>query len=172
MSAADKTPFSDFYETIRLILGDRDPYQVFDYSDDDLDGAIRGVFLLGKAPEGFSLLGSDRQGATDIIPFIPNGDAFALIVYESALMLVGGEEGTMRYSTRALSHSVSNDRHRHILGELRSRIYEIRAGKEQFVSIQSFATWIAGVISPYDLAVSITPAPNVGVQREINIGLL
>ena len=162
------TAFSDFYSPLRVILGDLDPYGVFQYQDATLDGAVRTVFLLGRNPDGYLLSGDDRNTASEIDPEIPVGDPFARITYEAALLLVGGSEGAYSYRTRALSRSSSGEAKRDLLVELRLKIYEIVAGNEQFASVQSFVTWLQSYNSIQEAALNqITPPvlPTLPLQQ-------
>jgi hypothetical protein len=135
--------FSDFYMTIRLMLGDLDPNQLFQYQDATLAGAIRAVFLMGRGPTGFTLDG-DRNTTTNITPDIPTGNEFAIISLEAALLLVGGDVGANSYRTRALSVSESGDRKRDLLTKIRTEIYAI-AGGDGFATQQSFLVWITSL---------------------------
>lgn len=161
------TGFSEFYVALRTLLGDNDPYGTFQHQDGALEGALRSVFLLGRGPAGYALDG-DRQSSTSITPDIPSGDPFALISYEAALMLVGGEEGSYSYRTRAISRSKSGDRKRDLLSELRIKIYEIRGGgSEQFTSVESFVVWMQSSRNLYEAALGGEPAPFIGLRPTI-----
>lgn len=170
------TPFSDFYVPLRTLLGDTDPYQVYDRQDDELDGAIRSVFLLGRSPfvngsttPAYALSG-DRQTADEIDPDIPNGDDFALIAYEAALLLVGGEN-QQSYRTRGLSVTNTNAPRRNLISELKLKIYEIKGGAECFATSQSFIVWLMNVASLPEAVLEVTPAPVVPTTAlNINIG--
>jgi hypothetical protein len=164
------TPFSDFYSTLRTLLGDNDSYSNFEYQNGALDGAVRSVFLLGRGPDNYALNG-DRQSTTDINPEIPSGDPFALIAYEAGLLLIGGSDGAFSYKTRGLSVHRSGDKPKTLLAELRVKIYAIRAGTAQFVSIQSFVSWVNSLRNVQDAVLEGTPAPLVPVLKQINIGL-
>jgi len=149
------TTFATFYPVLRLLLGDNDPYGVYQYTDAVLNNALKSVFLLGRGPEGYSL--SEDQG--QIAETVVHGDPFALITYEAVLMLVGGEDGKLSYRTRALSVTDSGERKRDILQEMRQKIYDIRDGKEQFVSYQSFSNWVNSVMGIEDLTEVKVDAP-------------
>ena len=137
------TAFAEFYIPLRVMLGDLDPNEVYQYQNAALDGAIRSVFLFGRGPAGFAMDG-DRNTSTDITPDIPTGNEFAIISLEAALLLVGGDVGATSYRTRALSVSESGDRKRDLLSKLRVEIYAITAGVG-FASYQSFVTWITSL---------------------------
>lgn len=167
------TPFSDFYVTLRAILGDNDPYSNFEFQNDALDGALRSVFLLGTGPDGYLLVG-DRQSGNQIDPEIPNGDPFALISYEAAMLLIGGGEGSLHYHTRGISVTRSGDKQKTLMAELRTKIYAItNGGENQFASVQSFQTWLYSITGDGLLGevLSRTPAPSVGILSQINLGV-
>lgn len=136
------TPITEFNEALRLILGDRDAFNVFQYSNETLASAVTTVFRCGRGPAGYALSGGN------ITPDVPDGNVFAIVVYESALMLIGGEDDIESYRTRALAVKRSGARRRDLLTELRLKIYEIRDGKDGFVSSQSFIAWAHGL---YDI---------------------
>lgn len=132
--------FSEFYLPLRVMLGDLDPNEIYQFQDNALDSAIRTVFLFGRGPIGFALDG-DRSTATCITPDIPTGDGFAIISLEAGLLLIGGDVGGNSYRTRALSVSESGDRKKDLLAKLRMEIYRIVAG-DGFSTYQSFLSWI------------------------------
>jgi hypothetical protein len=140
-SSLETTLLSDFYLPLRLLLGDNDPQAVYQYQDAALDGAVRCVFAFGNGPESYALNG-DRNSCTGITPGLPNGDAFAKVVYEAGMILIGGDVGANSYRTRALSVSVSGDRVKNLLADLRVRLYRIDGG-DGFATYQSLITWLA-----------------------------
>jgi hypothetical protein len=164
------TPFSDFYQTLRLILGDNDLYSVFDYQDATLDASLRAVFLLGRGPADYALDG-DRATSTDIAPDVPVGGPFELITCQAGLLLIGGEEGALNYRTRALSVSSNSDRVRRLMSELKMKVHQIQSGNgSDFESIQSFATWVRSVSDLSELALGGMPAPNINRSPvEVNL---
>lgn len=154
------TPLSEFYTPLRTLLGDTDPYEVYDRLDTELDGALRSVFVFGKAPDGYALEGGNRATAAAIAPEVPNGDDFALIAYEAALLLVGGECADS-YRTRGLSVSRSGGRRNSLLMELKLKVREIREGGDCFATMQSFVTWLAGLSSLSEETLAGSPAPTL-----------
>lgn len=156
------TQFAEFYTPIRVMLGDLDPNQIFQYQDAVIDGAIRSVFLFGRGPTGYLLTG-DRSTSIQIEPDIPTGNEFALISLEAALLMIGGES-TESYRTRALSVYGGEGRVNSLLGKIRSEIYRIMAG-DGFSTYQSFVTWIT---SFRDFAEGI--AVNEGVSTTVTVG--
>jgi len=135
------TPCADLYSTLRAVLGDRQVMGMWNYAESDLLSALRAVFALGRGPAGYALNGSINS-ATEITPAIEVGDVLALIVYEAAMILVGGEDGAVAIRTRALSVNDSGHRKRDLLWELRNLIHDIRSGGSYFSTRQSVAAWI------------------------------
>lgn len=134
------TPFSQFYLPLRVMLGDLDPNEIYQFQNSALDAAIRTVLLFGRAPATYTLVG-DRMNAVAITPDIPNGNDFAIISLEAALLLMGGDAGGIQYRTRALWVKESDDRKKDLVGKIRAEIYQIVAGPG-FTSYQNFLTWI------------------------------
>jgi hypothetical protein len=137
------TPFYLFYEPLRILLGDNDCEQVYQFQDSALSGAVRTVFLFGRGPDGFALDG-DQATAEAITPELPSGNEFAIVAYEAGLLLIGGDTGANSYRTRALSVTESGDRKRDLLAELRTKIYGIQSG-DGFSTYQSFVTWVQSI---------------------------
>lgn len=127
---------SDFYETMRLILGDRQVHGIWNYVDDTLAASVRAVFMLGRNPLGYLLAG-------DVIaPDPPSGDPWALICYDACLLVVGGEDGKLMYRTKAISVHDGGERKRDLLTELRMKTYEIRNGGAVFSTVQNFVEFV------------------------------
>ena len=118
------TPLTDFFEVIRLLLGDTEIYGCYAYPDADCAASVRQVFRMGQGPCGY-LLNDARDSVT---PSIPDGDKYAIVAYSAALLLVGGEEGAQSFRTRSLGTSQRGDRQRDLLQEFRQKIYEIETG--------------------------------------------
>lgn len=136
------TSFTDFYPTLRAILGDRQVMGLWNYGDADLLSALRSVFALGRGPAGYALDAAALNQATGVDPAVELGDPFALIAYDACLILVGGEDGAMSIRTRSLSISDSGHRKRDLLWELRGLVSDIRGGGAYFSTRQSIAQWI------------------------------
>lgn len=132
--------FDKLYDVVRLILGDRQVHGNWLYPNGTIDSSIKATFLLGRGPSGFALNDPQDQITPDFEA--GGGDPYALTCYESALLLVGGEDGAMRIQTRALSIQDSGDRKRDLLSELKQRIYEIRDGGSVFASSQDFCAFL------------------------------
>jgi len=145
------TTINEFYEPLRLILGDLDPTGMYQYTDVMLAGAVRTIFRLGRAPGGYTF---SNEGIT---PDLPNGNDYALIAYEAAKLLLGGEE-TINYRTRALSVTTSGDRKRDLLSDLRIKIHEILQG-DGFTSYQNFLMWARSASEAAELVEAQVDAP-------------
>ncbi|GEM_PF-4820416 len=129
---------TDFYDPIRSILGDREVHGMWNYSDTTLASAVKTLFKVGRAPQGYVL---DGVGGT-ITPDVQAGNDYALICYDAALLLIGGEDGAIAYRTRVISVHDQGHRKRDLLSELRQLIYEIRDGAAIFTSTQSFIAFL------------------------------
>lgn len=126
-----------FRDTIRLILGDREVHGIWNYGNETVDSAVRAVFKLGRGPAGYALVGKNS-----VSPEPQSGDPWALICYDAALLLVGGEDGNMQFRTKAVSVHDFGDRKRDLLAEMRILIYQIRNGASVFATYQNFVQFV------------------------------
>lgn len=116
------TAYSTFYTPLRAVLGDRDAFGMFAYSDADLNAALDVIFLTGQGPEGYT------SAAMQITPDMTAGDDFGLVLFKAALMLIMGEDGAGSMTTRALSVSDRGERKEGLTTELRIKISSIENG--------------------------------------------
>lgn len=130
--------FAKLYSVVRSILGDEEVHGLWYYADARLDSAIRSIFLLGRSPGGYGL--SEDQNS--IVPDLKTGDDFALVSYETSLLLIGGEDGAVKMHTRAMSLADEGHRKRDLLVELKQQIYQIRDGTAVFATYQNFESFI------------------------------
>lgn len=137
------TNVTEFNDLLRLILGDNDPHGVFSYDAASLQRAVKFVFRLGRGPYGYAW--QESGNSAGVTPDLPDGNAFAKIAYEAALLLIGGEQGANSYRTRALSVTESGDRKRDLLQELRFKIHAIDNGDADFATYQNLLTWMMSV---------------------------
>lgn len=151
------TSFSLFYQPLRILLGDNDSEQVYQFQDSAIASALRTVFLFGRGPDGFELDG-DQATAAAIKPDLPSGNEFAIVAYEAALLLIGGDTGANSYRTRALSVTESGDRKRDLLAELRTKIYAIQAG-DGFSTYQSFVSWVQSIDQDWRAGMEVKVPP-------------
>lgn len=117
------TPYSQFYQPMRAVLGDRDPSGIYAYSDDDLGAAIDVILSCGDGPAGYL-----SDGSGNINPTVPIGDPYALILFQSSLLLINGEEGGGSMRTKALSVSDMGHRKRDLITSFRLKISDIQTG--------------------------------------------
>lgn len=138
------TAFETFYPVMRAILGDRQVGGMWNYTDADLLSALRAVFALGRAPEGYAMDPANPATGANVTPDVALGDVFALIAYDACLILVAPEDGKNSYRTRSISVTDGGDRKRDLLFELERLTSAIRDGDCVFATYQTFAAW-AGV---------------------------
>jgi hypothetical protein len=154
--------FDRLYEVVRVILGDEKIHGQWYYPDERLDSAIRSVFLLGNGPAGFALTGTEDETIT---PDVPMGDPYAIVCYEAALLLIGGEDGQVLMKTRAATLRDHGDRKRDLLLLLGQRIYEIRNGMPVFVTFQSLQQFLHSSARSEDYGLPF----NFGARSQITL---
>jgi hypothetical protein len=90
---------ADFHETVRSVLGDHTTQVgLQEYSDDQLNAAIRTMMKVGQGPKEINVDPNDNEA---LIPE-PNADQFGYISLKTAILLLGGME-VLSYRTRAQS---------------------------------------------------------------------
>lgn len=136
------TAIDQLYPFLRALLGDRQVSGCWHYAADDLLSAVRSVFAFGRGPAGYALDGTVYV-ATAIAPEVAAGDPLALICYEAALILIGGEDGKKSIRTRELTLTDGGDRKADLLDLLRQKIYEVRDGGAVFASWQNFSQFLS-----------------------------
>ena len=134
--------FSDIYQFLRALAGDRQVMGAFFYQTTDLDSVLRSVYAFGRGPRGYALDG-DITTASAITPDFATGDALALTCYEAVLILVGGEDGEKAIRTREISIHDKGERKSSLMIEMKKAIYFIRNGHSMFSSRQSFTEFFA-----------------------------
>jgi hypothetical protein len=160
--------FDKLYDTLRVILGDRQVHGNWNYTNTQLDSAIKSVFLLGRGPTPFSLNVAQDEITPDFDPQ-RNGDQFALTCYEAVLLTVGGEDGAYRLQTRAVNIADGGDRKRDLIRELGLLVYEIRNGGAVFTSHQQLSAWLSSFthnenpLFARGSEVNVTPGPNLSL---------
>ena len=132
------TAYSVFYTPLRTVLGDRDPFGNFAYSNADLNSGLDVLFLTGDVPDGYT------AAAAAITPEVAAGMDFALILYRAALLLLNGEDGAGSWRTRALSVTDSGHRKRDLLTALRMKLSDAENGGAGIVfeTQQNFLVWL------------------------------
>lgn len=140
------TLLSEFRDPLRLLLGDMDPLENYQFTDDHLERGVRAVFQCGLQPtEDNSATTAEyalNDAGTAISPTVPSGDDFALIAYRAAKLLVMGQDGAISYRTRALSVNDRGDRKKDLMRELELLIHRIEGGLCVFASQRSFVLWL------------------------------
>lgn len=152
------------YPFLRSLVGDRQVMGAWHYRNDDLASAIRTTFVTGRAPATYRLAG-DIQTATAITPDLQVGDDMAIVLYESALILIGGEDGKKSIKTRELTVADGGDRKRDLLSEMALQIYRIRAGTTVFSTSQTLAQFFqAGEMDWRDMmGMTVRPLGDVSI---------
>lgn len=130
------TAISDFYDTLRWLLGDYDStYQR--YSDALLARAIQSTVRLNKLPD-FAL---DTNPAY-INPEITDPNDWALLAYHCVKGFVDSRPSLRTLRTRAQSMAVGH--YERFLDELKTNIYRLENG-DMFSGWQNYYTWLAGM---------------------------
>ena len=140
--------YARFYGPLRAVLGDRDPFGNFAYTDDDLASGLDVLFLTGDVPDGYA------AASGVITPEVAAGADFAVILYRAALLLLNGEDGAGSWRTRALSVADSGHRKRDLLTALRVKLSDFENGGDGIVfeTQQNFFVWLGNLTasSPYE----------------------
>lgn len=108
------TSISDLRSFIRALLGDVCNLGVWQYTDAQIDSAVRSVFATGNAPAGYALDtagGTVAQiaGATKITPDL-SGTALARVLYQAAMLIATGIAGATDIRTRTFTVKEGNER--------------------------------------------------------------
>jgi hypothetical protein len=134
--ASGVTPISDFYETIRFLIGDRDT-TVQMYSDAVLLQSVRSCIRLQKI-SGYAVTADLKQ----ITPAVTDVNAWALVAYHTVKAFVDSHPDKYSYKTRAIGESFGS--WRNFLDELKLNIYKLENGT-MFSGWQNYYTWLSGV---------------------------
>jgi hypothetical protein len=152
---------SILYPGMRVLLGDNDPQGNYEFTDDQLGQGIQAAYQLGGFPGKYSL---ESFSGTTISPD-PGVRDFAIILCESCLAIMVGDQGAFSFSTRAISEQDSGQRKRDILQYTRTRIYELRDSDAVFQTREAFLAFLQTLDSFADLAeVKQTGRVNVDVN--------
>lgn len=142
---------SDFYGPMRVLLQDNDTQQQ-ENTDAMLLAGFQTSYLMGLWPAGYVLVG------TTITPDVPIGKTFAIILLETVMAYMVGDQGAYSWSTRAMSETDHGERKRDILAYARQKIYDLRDGDACFSSRQAFVVFLNTICGFADLIdVSVTP---------------
>ena len=136
MATIAVSQISDFYETLRYLLGDRDA-TIQLYPDAVLLGGVRSCIRLNQIPA--LSVGVDNVSLT---PEITDPNQFALVAYHTVKGFVDSHPDRYSYKTRAMGESFGS--WRTFLDELKSNIHRLESG-EMFAGWYNYYTWLAGV---------------------------
>jgi hypothetical protein len=152
---------STLYPGMRVLLGDNDPQGNYEFTDEQLGQGIQAAYQLGGFLGKYSL--ESFTGST--ISPDPGVRDFAIILCESCLAIMVGDQGAFSFSTRAISEQDSGQRKRDILQYTRTRIYELRDSDAVFQTREAFLAFLQTLDSFADLAeVKQTGRVNVDVN--------
>lgn len=126
---------SDLRETVRFLLGDRDPAEPPMFEDSAVDAALRSVVRLRRVPD--LALTSDRASVTPT----PTADQTALLCLHTAKLWLAGDPDRYEYRKRALSEKFGGNRN--ALDELEQSIHLLENGA-MFSGWVLFGNWLAG----------------------------
>ncbi len=84
------TALSDFYQPLRLLLGDNPVATTFQYEDGQLAAAVRSIIDMGLAPGCLTLTAPRDAVAADADARVLTPDEFGFLAVNGALLLAGG----------------------------------------------------------------------------------
>lgn len=164
------TPFTAFYEPLRLLLGDRQSNGAWNYEDATLASALRTVFATGRQPAAYRLVDdagvavtpANLGDATQVSPAVALGGDFARIAHVTAKALILGEDGQISVNTRSVSVRDGGERKRDLLIHLELAIRDDQID-DLFDTVQRFAQWCAARVQPADYpSVNVVTPPKYG----------
>lgn len=130
------TAITDFYDALRVVLGDRDE-EFPQYEDASLLKGVRAVAQMGRV-KGFGLT-TDRNS---IYPDVTDPNVFALFIYHAALMFVASSPDRYSYKTRAIGESFGG--YGDFIANIQQSLYELENGT-YFTSYSQLGTWMKGM---------------------------
>lgn len=134
------TPFTEFYESIRHILGDNDPnFQM--YGDAALQAGMRTILRMGRI-SGYTL----DPDLISITPEVTDPNVFALIVYRLVKSYVISQPDTYSYATRALKETFGG--WQNFLWEIEMNLNALESGSYFDNGIhgwQTYYSWVEGL---------------------------
>lgn len=125
---------TEFRETVRFLLGDRDPAEPM-FTDAALDAAVRSTLRLNAVP-ALSLV----AGVNAVTPQ-PTASQFALLCYHTAQRWFEAEPAEYSYKTRALAEKFGD--WRATVMALEDHIHDLENGT-MFGSYQDLRSFLAG----------------------------
>jgi hypothetical protein len=155
---------TEFRETLRFLLGDRDPSEPM-FTDLALDGALRSTVRLNAVP-ALTLV----PGVSAVTP-LPTANQFALLCYHTAQRWFESEPAEYSYKTRALSEKFGD--WQGTVTALEDHIHELENGTMfgGYQDLRSFLAGFSGIAPVFRFAemtgakpVVLVPYPQVSVQ--------
>jgi hypothetical protein len=130
------TLLEKFHGSLRRLLGDEKIEEMWAYSSEVLDSAVRAVFAQNSQPDGYVLqtnagvavTASTLDKADRISPDVPLGVPFAKILLEAALICINGEDGASKIVTRTATEQDWGDRKRSLESSFSARLRELATG--------------------------------------------
>lgn len=130
------TAITDFYETIRFVMGDNDA-SVQVYPDSVLLKAVRSVIKLNKVPDY-----AVTEDGLSLTPAVSDANDFALVVFHVCRAFVAGNPDRYSYRTRAIGESFGS--WKDFLATLEMDIHKLENGT-MFSGWQSYYSFMAGI---------------------------
>ena len=160
------TSISDLRSFIRALLGDVCNLGVWQYTDEQLDSAVRTVFATGNAPAGYTLNttgGTVAQiaGATKITPDL-TGVPLAKVLYQSATLIATGIAGATDIRTRTFTVKEGSERKLSLLLRFHTELSRLEDEGDDGSGIstrQGLVQWMianSGGTDAYGFATSMT----------------
>jgi hypothetical protein len=119
--AADvSTLLSEYRPNLRSALTDHGMNGVYKWRDESLDSAIKAIVQMGLGPKGVLL----NAGGTHLDPEPATPDARGYLVFQAALMLIGGQQ-PISIKTRALQTRIDPMERALTVEHLRRQIHRL-----------------------------------------------
>jgi hypothetical protein len=130
------TAISDFFGTVRFLLGDHDP-TIQQYGDTVLLEGVRACIRLQGVP-GLAL----APDLSHITPEVTDPNQWALVCYHTVRGFVQNNPDRYSYKTRPMSESFGS--WQPFLDQLQRNIYKLESGA-MFSGWHNYYTWLAGL---------------------------
>ena len=150
--------FAEFYESIRLLLGDQDADARL-FEDTQLDAALRmGVRLLGALGYGYTLV---LPGRTEITPDVNDPNDWMLLCYRACFAFTPSLCEATSFRTRAFTETRGG--RKELLWVLETELYRLE-NRSLFSSWTDLATW-ASALEGADPVVRMAQMRQTGVTQ-------
>jgi hypothetical protein len=133
------TTLDQFYPALRLLL--QDTGDVKAYPDDILADGLRTMIRMNKVP-AYALTGDQNAITPDALGDGSDPNVYALMIYHTVKLFIGGTPDRYSFRTRALSESFGSATH--FLTQVELEIHALESG-ECIQGWQTFHDWLAGV---------------------------